>query len=414
MEKVLQLESGKFFRELVKMIIEPRGFELITTDSSLEAFEILKNNEVSLIITANELIDSSGEEFIKKINQTEYSSIPVIILTSTDSLELRTRLFSMGIVDYILKKDMTARRLESYFDSLIKQDTLLRQIQEESIAILDDSRLGLSIVKNIFKLHKITNVGYYTDPEEFLNDAKKYSFFLVDLVLPGISGEEVIMKLRKQKKNAIIIVVSGISNFKTVSHALMCGADDYITKPFDNAIFMARLKSNARSYFLYKEIEKLAVTDGLTGLYNHKYICNHVEFQILEKKKMRTPFCIMLLDIDHFKTVNDRYGHQTGDLVLTALSRAINDNFSEKSVCGRYGGEEFLVVMDNTGLKDGVSFAERFREEVAGLDYAGFDFRITISAGIVEHSGETASELIKKADDLLYNAKENGRNRVMF
>ncbi len=256
MGKVLQLESGRLFKSYVKMIIEPRGFEYIPVEKISEAFDILEKNDIDIIITGNQLKDGTGEDFIVRLNSSEYSSIPVIILTSTESLELRTRLFSLGIVDYILKKDMTVERLENYFDTILRQDTLLKKIQKERIAVLDDSRLELSVISSIFKLNKIENVSYYSDPDEFLKNADNYTFYFVDMVLPRYTGEEIIMKLRQRNKNCVIIVVSGVSNFKIVSHAIMHGADDYISKPFDNAILMARLKANARSYFLYKEIEK--------------------------------------------------------------------------------------------------------------------------------------------------------------
>jgi len=412
MEKVLQLESGNLFRTIVKKIIEPRGYEVVSTDESSEAFSLLEENKISLIITGNELKNMSGVEFIELLSKTKFSNIPVIVLTSTDSLELRTKLFSMGIVDYILKKDINTTKLENYFDSLIKEDTLLKQIQNESIAVLDDSKFGLNVIKNIFELHKIKNVTYYTDPQQFLADYDKYSFFLVDLVLPEISGEEVIIQLRKKKKDSVIIVVSGITNFKTISHAMMYGADDYISKPYDNSIFMARFKANARTYFLYKELEKRAVTDGLTGLYNHRYIYDYVGTNIKEKEKRGCSFCVLLIDIDHFKVVNDTYGHQVGDLVLMTLSEFFAEAFGENAVCGRYGGEEFMAVLKNTKLEEGLKIVNAFREKIMETEYPDQDFKITISGGLVEHSIETSAEIIKKSDDLLYKAKEGGRNQI--
>ncbi len=412
MEKILQLESGELFRKIVRKIIEPRGYEVIATNNSIEAFSILKENRISLIITGNELNDMSGEDFIKLLNTRSYSNIPVIVLTSTDSLELRTRLFSLGIVDYLLKKDVKSSNLENYFDSLIKEDTLIKQIQKESIAVLDDSKFGLNVIKNIFELHKIRNVDYYTDPKDLLINYTKYSIFLVDLVLPEISGEDVIIQLRRKKKDSVIIVVSGMTNFKTVSHALMYGADDYISKPFDNSIFMARLKANARTFFLYKELEKRAVTDGLTGLYNHRYICDYVGSHIMKKEKSVRSFCVLLIDIDHFKLVNDTYGHQVGDLVLMTLSKIFADAFGDNAVCGRYGGEEFMAVLKNTKLEDGLKLVNTFREKIMVTEYPGQNFKITISGGLVEHSTETSADIIKKADDLLYKAKEGGRNKI--
>ncbi|MCF6334806.1 MAG: diguanylate cyclase [Spirochaetales bacterium] len=412
MEIVLQLESSNLFRKIVKSIVEPRGYNLIATNSSTEALEILESTKISLIITGNELIDMSGEDFIRYLSKSKFSNIPVIVLTSTDSLELRTKLFSLGIIDYILKKDISTAKLENYFDSLIKQDTLLEQIQGESIAVLDDSKFGLNVIKNIFELHKIKNVSYYTDPQNFLDNSEKYSFFLVDLVLPEISGEEIIIQLRKKQKDCIIIIVSGIANLKTVSHALMYGADDYISKPYDNSMFMARFKANARTFFLYKELEKRAITDGLTGLYNHRYIYDFVGSSIMRKKRKHLKFCVLLIDIDHFKNVNDSYGHQVGDLVLMNLSQKFDDSFGDDAVCGRYGGEEFMAILQNNDLVDCRDKVESFRKMVTGMTFSDQIFHISISGGLVEHRDETSAELIKKADDLLYKAKREGRNRI--
>ena len=414
MGKVLQLESGKLFKSYLKLIVETRGFEHVSVERISEAFEILKESEIDIIVTANQLQDGTGEEFLERLNKTEYASIPVIILTSTESLELREKLFSLGIVDYILKKDMTVKRLENYFDTILRQDTLLKKIQKEKIAVLDDSRLELTLISNIFKLNKINNVSYYTDPEEFLNNAEQFSFYFVDMVLPGYSGEEIIVQLRQKNKNCVIIVVSGISNFKIISHAIMHGADDYITKPFDNAVFMARLKANARSFFLYKEIEKMAVTDSLTGLFNHKYICDLVYNMARMKSSKKVPFSIVLFDIDHFKSVNDTYGHQTGDYVLSAVAGLLKSEFKEDCICGRYGGEEFLAVIKNCTLGKAFNAAQKFREKVASIKFKDHDFSITISGGVAQFSGESGSELIKKSDNYLYKAKEQGRNRIIY
>ncbi len=414
MGKILHLENSGLFRKIVKNIVKSKGFEVYATSNSTEAMEILDNNKIDLIITGNVLEDITGLGFVENIRKSIYSSIPVILLTSSDSLEMREKLFSLGIIDYILKKDITQSRLSTYFDALVAEDSLLHQIRNTNIAVLDDSQFGLEVIKKIFEIHHIHNVGFFLDPEEMLNKSTDYSIFLVDLVMPGISGEEVIVRLRRSKPNCVIIVASGIQNYRTISNALMYGANDYISKPFDNGMFMARLKANARSYFLYKQLEKKAVTDGLTGLYNHRYICDYVSGMIDKKRIQSITFCVLIMDIDHFKLVNDTYGHQAGDSVLISLSRLFQDSFGNKVICGRYGGEEFLMVLDGFSIKDGIKAAETVRKITENTLYTHKKLRITISGGIVEHSGESALEIIKKADDLLYKAKKNGRNRIVF
>jgi two-component system, cell cycle response regulator len=194
---------------------------------------------------------------------------------------------------------------------------------------------------------------------------------------------------------------------------MMYGADDYISKPYDNSIFMARFKANARTYFLYKELERRAVTDGLTGLYNHRYIYDYVGTSIMEKEKLGCSFCVLLIDIDHFKSVNDTYGHQIGDLVLITLSNIFAVAFGDNAVCGRYGGEEFMAVLKNIKLDDALKVVNTFRETIMVTKYPDQEFTVTISGGLAEHNGSnTSAEIIKKADDLLYKAKGSGRNQI--
>ncbi len=413
MEYILHLERSAFFAKIVKTIVGNQGYSVLHAKTVQDAYALLEENDIRLIISGTELEDISGTGFIEHLSKSKYASIPAIIFTSRESLKLRETMFSLGIVDYILKEDLTANRLQVYFEALMEQSILLEQIREVPIAVLDDSRFGLTVIQNIFTLNKVKNVKYFTDPVKFLDEINNFSIFFVDMVLPGISGEEIIIRIRERKHDSIVIVVSGISNIKLVSHALMFGADDYITKPFSNTIFMARLKANARSFFLNRQLRRQAVTDGLTGLFNHKYIFNAVKKEIEKTRVKNTPFCIVLLDIDHFKKVNDVYGHPVGDLVLRTVAGVFRSVLPDDAIAGRYGGEEFLIVFPGTDLEKGFEYAELLRtkvEETVYPEHPGLN--VTISGGLVQYTGNDTGLLIKEADDLLYESKKNGRNRI--
>ncbi len=413
MEYILHLERSAFFAKIVKTIVGNQGYSVLHAKTVQDAYALLEENDIRLIISGTELEDISGTGFIEHLSKSKYASIPAIIFTSRESLKLRETMFSLGIVDYILKEDLTANRLQVYFEALMEQSILLEQIREVPIAVLDDSRFGLTVIQNIFTLNKVKNVKYFTDPVKFLDEINNFSIFFVDMVLPGISGEEIIIRIRERKHDSIVIVVSGISNIKLVSHALMFGADDYITKPFSNTIFMARLKANARSFFLNRQLRRQAVTDGLTGLFNHKYIFNAVKKEIEKTRVKNTPFCIVLLDIDHFKKVNDVYGHPVGDLVLRTVAGVFRSVLPDDAIAGRYGGEEFLIVFPGTDLEKGFEYAELLRtkvEETVYPEHPGLN--VTISGGLTQYRDGDAEALIKEADDLLYTSKKNGRNRI--
>jgi diguanylate cyclase (GGDEF)-like protein len=162
-------------------------------------------------------------------------------------------------------------------------------------------------------------------------------------------------------------------------------------------------------------IKEMAIKDGLTGLYNHRHI-----MELLEHEKNRTSrggsiFCIGMLDIDHFKNVNDTHGHQTGDAVLQAVAATMKTTMRNTEYCARYGGEEFLIVLTQTGIDGAIVGAERVRTQIEKLLFPdmGSDFKVTVSIGLSEYKmREDIDDVIARADEALYRAKNGGRNRV--
>ncbi|MCP4150123.1 MAG: diguanylate cyclase [bacterium] len=161
-----------------------------------------------------------------------------------------------------------------------------------------------------------------------------------------------------------------------------------------------------------KILENLAITDSLTGLYNHKYIIERLRNEISEAKRYKKNLSIVMMDIDYFKKVNDTYGHQVGDDVLVGVSTAITDNLREVDLAGRYGGEEFMLILNVTNLEGAKIVAQRIRKAIQNLTWDIEELNVTISAGLACLKDENASALIEKADALLYKAKKNGRNRL--
>lgn len=257
MINILHVERGSFFRKVIKDIAALSGLIHFEADSAESALEILKEEDIDLIITGMELADISGEEFIKKLLRTQYNGIPVMVISSSDSMEDYEKMFSLGVVDFIHKKDISAERFNRYVQSILKEDIQISKIREMDIAVLDDSQVSLNVIRNIFTLNKITKVDYFKDPKEFLKSTKSYSIYILDLILPEVSGDEVIMEIRERSSDNVIISVSSIKNYKTISNILLIGADDYIIKPFDSNLFMARLKGTVRTLLLLDEIREL-------------------------------------------------------------------------------------------------------------------------------------------------------------
>ncbi|WP_134703228.1 GGDEF domain-containing protein [Ammoniphilus sp. YIM 78166] len=166
---------------------------------------------------------------------------------------------------------------------------------------------------------------------------------------------------------------------------------------------------------LVEELEHLSLTDNLTQAYNRRFVELHSKKLFSESIRKNQPLCFLLVDIDHFKKINDLYGHNVGDLVLQQLATNIRDTIRKTDVFIRMGGEEFALFLPNTSLQEGVLLAERIRRTIQGvkIEYRDSIIPITISLGVTEYNSETLEDLIEKADQALYQAKSNGRNTVV-
>lgn len=160
------------------------------------------------------------------------------------------------------------------------------------------------------------------------------------------------------------------------------------------------------------KLKEMAITDGLTQLYNHKHSYYKLEEEITRATRYGNKLSIIMLDIDHFKAINDTYGHQIGDKTLVAVSQTLKNNLREIDYAGRYGGEEFIVILPQTGLDNAYITAERIRRAIESTSFEEGKIKITISGGVVEFKEESALILIGKADELLFEAKQKGRNRI--
>ena len=156
-----------------------------------------------------------------------------------------------------------------------------------------------------------------------------------------------------------------------------------------------------------------SITDGLTGLYNRTYALDRFEKELGKARRYGKRLSIIMLDLDHFKLVNDSYGHQAGDMVMQRVGALFRHILRESDLAGRYGGEEFLIVLPETDVEEAAQVAERIRSEIQGFSWPRMDIRVTVSGGVAQFAGDTADQLLQRADYLLYRAKEMGRNRII-
>lgn len=417
MLKILHLEESRFIKKKMGDIVKSTGHLYYPVSSPAEAIEILRNETIDIIVTALEFDGISGEDFINQINHSKFKNIPIIVLTSTDTMEMREHIFGLGVVDYLVKTEVEDSLLRSYFSAFTKLKVFSHNVKEISVAVLDDSKLSLSLIHQIFDLADFQDVTYYSDPNDLVKDSKEYDVYIIDLILPGISGEELLLKLRHRHPKSIIMIMSSVTNYKTISTTLLIGADDYIMKPFDANIFMARLKVQIKYYLMMRDLEvkneelqEMAITDGLTKVYNRRYSMMRLEEEIERSRRYKHPLSILILDIDNFKQVNDEYGHQVGDDVLIKLAKSCQRLIRGSDVMTRFGGEEFMIIFPELDSEHAMCVAEKVRKEIEALQFDVEGLKITVSGGLADAKLLSINEVIKIADENLYKAKHSGKN----
>jgi len=239
---------------------------------------------------------------------------------------------------------------------------------------------------------------------------------LLEIEMPEMNGFDACRQLKEmpETKEIPIIFLTSETDTKDVLKGFKLGAVDYITKPFKYKELLARINTHLKLKFSRDILKRMAVLDGLTQLYNHGYINKRLAQEISAAKRHFHPLSIFMFDLDHLKTINDTYGHSIGNDVFVKISATLKQNTRKEDIIGRYGGDEFLIVLPNTERQDGYIVAEHIRNIICDLEWHHDGMKVTISGGITDMQEEkNEKELIAKTDDLLYQAKRNGRNKIV-
>lgn len=246
---------------------------------------------------------------------------------------------------------------------------------------------------------------------------------LLDIEMPGLDGYQVLAQLKANPELSHIPVVflTGRTGMADLVAGLQAGAHDYLKKPFEPEELLARVGSAIHVKQLQDQLrdrnaalEKVSRTDALTGLYNRRHLDEELTRRHAEARRHHESMSLLLLDIDHFKRVNDTHGHPAGDMVLREFARRLSDELRLGDIAGRWGGEEFLVILPHTDDAGGLEVADRIRAAVAATPFVAGTARITVtvSGGCFGGLGESTEQLLQSVDRGLYQAKAAGRNQI--
>lgn len=238
-------------------------------------------------------------------------------------------------------------------------------------------------------------------------EGKVYIFILLSMVCTIISEVTFTIYIDNYGLSNLVGHYFKIFSFYLIYKSIIVKG---IQEPYE--IIFREMKITEQKLFEQNCILKnQAIIDGLTGLFNHRYLYERLEEEVKKCSRNNSSFVVMILDIDHFKNINDTWGHLTGDKILKELSQILKENIRETDVVGRYGGEEFLIMLTETNLNKGFEVAEKIRQVIQFTEFTG-KIHLTVSIGIEAYNGENISELIKKADNKLYVVKNSGRNKT--
>lgn len=309
--------------------------------------------------------------------------------------------------------------------------------QRQRILVVDDHPDNIQVLRA-----RLEARGFLVDEAEDGEQALERIYaephpdlVLLDVMMPKIDGLEVVRRIKHDESLPFIPVImqTALDTTENMVDGIGAGADDYITKPINYRELEARVKSLLRIKALQSSLaqrekelsdanEQLLImssTDVLTGVSNRRALEERLHDAWEHSTRLHEPLALVMCDIDHFKHVNDEYGHQAGDAVLQQFAKVLQNEAREIDRVGRYGGEEFVLLLPGTVLDAAVTFAERIRESVADHTFAlgdGRSLRRTMSCGVASWPHPMVQDqeaLIKAADDAMYVAKESGRNRVV-
>ena len=437
---------------LLEARLSAEYFEVMTASSGAEALDACEHAECDLVLLDVMMPDMDGFTVCRRIKKNPATQhIPVVMVTALDQPSDRVTGLDAGADDFLTKpvsdlvliaRVRSLTRLKVMTDELRMRAVTTREIGLENPAqeaAVDDGRGGHILIvddhpssydrmaQTLLEEHTI---DVETDPRlaVFQVADTGYDLAIVSLDLENYDGLRLCSHIRslERTRNLPLLAVAGGDDHTRLTRGLEIGVNDYLIRPFDRQELLARVRTQVRKRRYTEKLRgnvqlsiEAAITDALTGLHNRRYMESHLGTLVEQAASSGKPLCVLVLDIDHFKAINDTFGHAAGDEVLREFSRRLKKAVRGIDLACRYGGEEFVVVMPDTDIGVAGTVAERLRRRIAcepfPINQTSRAVEATISIGIaaMQSCDDTAAEIVRRADQALYRAKRDGRNRVV-
>ncbi|KAF0185601.1 MAG: response regulator receiver [Nitrospirae bacterium] len=415
MSKILLIDDDRIVTELVALSLTKKlGAVCEAAHSFQEGKVLLGENpqDYDLAIVDCNLPDAAEGEMI------DYAlscGVPTLVLAATYDDALRKRLLEKRIVDYVVKRDIKEL---NHIESAVRR---LLQNRQTKALVVDDSAACRESMAQLLRnqLLMVFEASNGQDALRVLDQNPDILLVITDHAMPKMDGLELLTQIRKhyRKDSLAVIIASDTSGASVIPRFLKAGANDYLLKPYGTEEFICRINATLENIRMIQALKDQSSIDPLTGLCNRRFLFEAGGAFYAVARRSGLSLCVIMLDLDHFRHINDAYGHEAGDQMLKLVADIIRRYFRRKTdIVARIGGEEFCVVQSCESTGNLHSFVDGLRAAIAEakLSYSHYELSITVSIGVAAGSFGSFEEMVKAADSLLSQAKTRGRNQVVF
>lgn len=427
MTNVLYVEDDAFVARMVKKRLENDGFSVTVCDDGDEGLENARSGNFDIVLLDHMLPNRAGLDILKDLGAS--FPTPIIMVSGSSDLAVAVEAMRIGAADYVIKETdgsyldllpQTVNRVLAHIKLLDAKKRADERIAEQAATIqgvLDNMDPGVTLFDQGLKLasHNDRFMQLFDLPQTLISSNVKLMDILAHMAGKGEFGH-------KDSDTGVKELFNLFQSNKpfTFDHCRPNGLVIEIRGgPMPGGESIASYTDITDRKKMEEELRMLATTDPLTGVNNRRKFLETSERELARCARYNHPLCLLMLDADHFKSVNDNHGHDVGDKVLKLLSEICVRELRDVDVFGRFGGEEFVAALPETSMKTALEVAERLRESLAAAEVPVSDsppLKFTVSIGATERTKEDKSvhDLLNRADGALYQAKESGRNKVIY
>ncbi len=422
--KALIVEPSSVYQLLLRELLSGVSISASFVESGNEAKKRIDEEEYDFVVVAMHLADMTGIEFSQLVRANDNPiHIPIIMLTSECDDNLIEKCCAAGIHEVYQKSSI--KELKNTFRILAGKSYIVSRVSGR-IAYVEDQISLANMTIEILESMGVT-VDHFCLGEELYAHLQnnEYDLLLVDIMLPGeMDGYGLVSSVRKLGDplgRIPILALSVKSDDLQRINILRCGANDFVAKPVVQAELAARVKNLITNKLLLDKmdrhtalLEQLVMVDPLTSLYNRHYLNEVSRKQISESIRHCYPFSMIMVDLDYFKDINDKYGHDVGDQVLVSVAAVLQTFCRNEDTVARYGGEEFLLLFPHCDMKQAKERAAVLCHLIEDLRPLGIQVTASFGVSSIRKGSTDFDSLFKEADKAVYRAKTNGRNCVAF